>query len=68
MQESYLKSFIAYMNIRKTNVKKKRLSLDNRVFNYNGRGNRIRTRTKGFGDPCATIDTMPLEQALVYHN
>ena len=23
MQESYLKSFIAYMNIRKTNVKKK---------------------------------------------
>ena len=33
--------------------------LENTVFSY-GRGRRIRTLTGGFGDRCATINTIPL--------
>lgn len=39
---------------------KKRLTKPYKSNNINGRGIRIRTRTKGFGDPRATVDTMPL--------
>ena len=30
------------------------------VVDMNGRGRRTRTLTNGFGDRCATIDTIPL--------
>ncbi len=33
---------------------------NNRQDSYFGRGRRTRTLTNGFGDRCATIDTIPL--------
>ena len=45
---------------RKKFKNKKRLTKPHKSKNINGRGIRIRTRTKGFGDPRATVDTMPL--------
>ncbi len=32
-----------------------------------GRGTRIRTRTNGFGDRCAAIDTIPLQSRLLLY-
>ena len=50
----------------KTRIKilKKKAMLNSFLFSY-GRGSRIRTHTGGFGDRCATIDTIPLSDFII---
>ncbi len=51
------------LNIKLTSQYNKNLETLGKVSRFNfyfGRGRRIRTLTSGFGDRCATIDTIPL--------